>query len=204
MKTMILAMMLFTLGYTGVAATLEQWQERAAAAKTVYEKFDAALWIELLSSPPQTFAELESTVRKNVAAHYSDQLQIERMTVDATSRIARNHFEQKFLAEGWAYAKQHLDSADLVAYLVYYDPRLGLPESEQYEMLLWMLLNRDLTAPNTQNALQRLSRVALSVEADQVKNDLTRLNRLYTQKLVSDRANFEPVVVAIRTLLSAY
>ena len=53
-------------------------------------------------------------------------------------------------------------------------------------------------------AVAKLIEAAPAADVDTQKEDLQRLNRQFSPYLVTDRSNYEPIIVMIRTALETY
>lgn len=117
-----------------------------------------------------------------------------------TSAIWR--FNGRFIVDGYKFAQEN---AVHDPYFVLHAQKLGISEADElagYIELFNRVNKSDLWIFKTKNA--RFTKLLNNLPEADAKAILKKLNRLYSPKLVEDKAAFEPVVIMLRTMLETY
>jgi hypothetical protein len=77
-------------------------------------------------------------------------------------------------------------------------------DSIRYNALVEGIATNKLSRLNVLKSIDFIIQHATTLEEAKAKADLKRLNRVLSPKLISDKANWEPIVAKIRTALETY
>lgn len=212
MKKMCLTLVLTLCAFFALSAaeSFPGWlcTDKAAAeaalanAQNPYQKTQSQVLLAIQGKAFGSFAELRSTVEAVVSAS----------ELAAARRISflRDHCKiiawtrRIHIAEAYAWAKTNPSKYDLCVYENWSKP-LNLSATEVYTGFMRCLTSGDQYSPTLLKvAIAKLIEAAPAADVDTQKADLQRLNRQYSPYLVTDRSNYEPIIVMIRTALETY
>ncbi len=178
----------------------------AATSSTDWWKVaDLNVCLRLAKHPPASFDTLKSAVIAGADAvknFPSDQSKKNFIDGQITGK-GRWWYNGTYIQETYAYAKG-CGTQYLLPFFVWYDSRLGLDNDEIYTQTLKVLTECNLSAKRAMLAVENLTKAAASIDEKTVKADLKKLNRLFSPKLLKDKAAWEPVIAMIRTALDTY
>ena len=187
-------------------ATPEQlkiYQERLAAATNDLQRGDEQANIDIYGGDdPQSFDEIVTRTKAAFAKHnYVN----DKYAISKACQIACWSYNGKFGADAYKVAKA--DNNFFVYYLARtHRQALGLTDDECFDIYSAALL-RDgafLSMDDVRSAVDDLIKLAPMVDEAKAKTTLKKLNRLYSPRLIKDKASWEPVVAMIRTALDTY
>lgn len=84
--------------------------------------------------------------------------------------------------------------------------KISLSDKEIYEALVSNLIKYNLNPSIIKRAVDKIIELGITIDVDQniMKQNLQKLNRKYSQKLITDKANYEAIVASIRTALETF
>ncbi len=202
----ILLFIVFAAPVFAAIATPEQlkiYQERLAAATNDLQRGDEQANIDIYGGDdPQSFDEIVTRTKAAFAKHnYVN----DKYAISKACQIACWSYNGKFGADAYKVAKA--DNNFFVYYLARtHRQALGLTDDECFDIYSAALL-RDgafLSMDDVRSAVDDLIKLAPMVDEAKAKTTLKKLNRLYSPRLIKDKASWEPVVAMIRTALDTY
>ncbi len=202
----ILLFIVFAAPVFAAIATPEQlkiYQERLAAATSDLQRGDEQANIDIYGGDdPQSFDEIVTRTKAAFAKHnYVN----DKYAISKACQIACWSYNGKFGADAYKVAKA--DNNFFVYYLARtHRQALGLTDDECFDIYSAALL-RDgafLSMDDVRSAVDDLIKLAPMVDEAKAKTTLKKLNRLYSPRLIKDKASWEPVVAMIRTALDTY
>ena len=202
----ILLFIVFAAPVFAAIATPEQlkiYQERLAAATNDLQRGDEQANIDIYGGDdPQSFDEIVTRTKAAFAKHnYVN----DKYAISKACQIACWSYNGKFGAD--AYKVARADNNFFVYYLARtHRQALGLTDDECFDIYSAALL-RDgafLSMDDVRSAVDDLIKLAPMVDEAKAKTTLKKLNRLYSPRLIKDKASWEPVVAMIRTALDTY
>ena len=202
----ILLFIVFAAPVFAAIATPEQlkiYQERLAAATNDLQRGDEQANIDIYGGDdPQSFDEIVTRTKAAFAKHnYVN----DKYAISKACQIACWSYNGKFGADAYKVAKA--DNNFFVYYLARtHRQALGLTDDECFDIYSAALL-RDgafLSMDDVRSAVDDLIKLAPMVDEAKAKTTLKKLNRLYSPRLIKDKATWEPVVAMIRTALDTY
>ena len=202
----ILLFIVFAAPVFAAIATPEQlkiYQERLAAATNDLQRGDAQANIDINGGDdPQSFDEIVTRTKAAFAKHnYVN----DKYAISKACQIACWSYNGKFGVDAYKVAKA--DNNFFVYYLARtHRQALGLTDDECFDIYSVALL-RDgafLSIDDVRSAVDDLIKLAPTVDEAKAKTTLKKLNRLYSPRLIKDKATWEPVVAMIRTALDTY
>lgn len=202
----ILLFIVFAAPVFAAIATPEQlkiYQERLAAATNDLQRGDEQANIDIYGGDdPQSFDEIVTRTKAAFAKHnYVN----DKYAISKACQIACWSYNGKFGADAYKVAKA--DNNFFVYYLARtHRQALGLTDDECFDIYSAALL-RDgafLSMDDVRSAVDDLIKLAPMVDETKAKTTLKKLNRLYSPRLIKDKASWEPVVAMIRTALDTY
>ncbi len=155
---------------------------------------------------PETFDGLQKLIELGAEkVTYINEEHKNNLVKNLTSVLARWWYKEAFIKDGYAYAKANTDINRWgVDYIVYYNPKLGIPDAERYQLTKQVLIGRKMRHNDAMKAVTQFMELAPFMDEAEVKADLKKLNRLYSPLLIEDKTAWEPVVAMIRTALETY
>ena len=188
----ILLFIVFAAPVFAAIATPEQlkiYQERLAAATNDLQRGDAQANIDINGGDdPQSFDEIVTRTK---------------YAISKACQIACWSYNGKFVADAYKAAKA--DNNFFVYYLARtHRQALGLTDDECFDIYSAALLRGGLGIDGVRSAVDALIKLAPMVDETKAKTTLKKLNRLYSPRLIKDKASWEPVVAMIRTALDTY
>lgn len=212
MKKMCLTLALTLCAFCALSAaeTFPGWlcTDKAAAeaalanAQNPYQKTQCQVLLAIQGKTFGSFAELRSTVEAVVSAS--------ELAADRRISFLRDHckiiaWNQKLhIAEAYAWAKLNPSKYDLCVY-ENWSKHLGLSDTEVYTGFMRCLTSGEKYNPTLLKvAVAKLIEAAPAADVSTQKEDLQRLNRQFSPYLVTDKSNYEPIIVMIRTALETY
>ena len=202
----ILLFIVFAAPVFAAIATPEQlkiYQERLAAATNDLQRGDEQANIDIYGGDdPQSFDEIVTRTKAAFAKHnYVN----DKYAISKACQIACWSYNGKFGADAYKVAKA--DNNFFVYYLARtHRQALGLTDDECFDIYSAALL-RDgafLSMDDVRSAVDDLIKLAPMVDEAKAKTTLKKLHRLYSPRLIKDKASWEPVVAMIRTALDTY
>ena len=202
----ILLFIVFAAPVFAAIATPEQlkiYQEPLAAATNDLQRGDEQANIDIYGGDdPQSFDEIVTRTKAAFAKHnYVN----DKYAISKACQIACWSYNGKFGADAYKVAKA--DNNFFVYYLARtHRQALGLTDDECFDIYSAALL-RDgafLSMDDVRSAVDDLIKLAPMVDEAKAKTTLKKLNRLYSPRLIKDKASWEPVVAMIRTALDTY
>ena len=202
----ILLFIVFAAPVFAAIATPEQlkiYQERLAAATSDLQRGDEQANIDIYGGDdPQSFDEIVTRTKAAFAKHnYVN----DKYAISKACQIACWSYNGKFGVDAYKVAKA--DNNFFVYYLARtHRQALGLTDDECFDIYSAALL-RDgafLSMDDVRSAVDDLIKLAPTVDEAKAKTTLKKLNRLYSPRLIKDKATWEPVVAMIRTALDTY
>ena len=178
----------------------------ASAAKTnkpVVKCRDLVLK-RMLEKPVTSFAEfgaaVDAVIDENKASFAKEG------EIAFARRFIRKHLGTQmklYPKELWTYCKQNPGWYDFVFVLTCY--KSVMSDAEAYAWVRDRILQQKKPDPKqTKRAVAFLIEIGPTLSNADVKADLQKLNRIYSTKLLDDKAKWEPVVALIRTALETY
>ena len=200
----ILLFIVFAAPVFAAIATPEQlkiYQERLAAATNDLQRGDAQANIDINGGDdPQSFDEIVTRTKAAFAKHnYVN----DKYAISKACQIACWSYNGKFVADAYKAAKA--DNNFFVYYLARtHRQALGLTDDECFDIYSAALLRGGLGIDGVRSAVDALIKLAPMVDETKAKTTLKKLNRLYSPRLIKDKASWEPVVAMLRTALDTY
>ena len=162
---------------------------------------------EFCRNKPADFAAMKATIEGVITQQVPDAS--ENFKLYLVKLIALNrgqaYKDDTYIRDAWAYCLAHPSTAD-ADFLTLPSDRLGTTEAIKIART-WELLAEGKAQPDTiawllRTYVQYLPASGLS--AQDAYERLTTLNRVYTPKLIENKAAWEPIVAQIRTVMEAY
>ena len=202
----ILLFIVFAAPVFAAIATPEQlkiYQERLAAATSDLQRGDEQANIDIYGGDdPQSFDEIVTRTKAAFAKHnYVN----DKYAISKACQIACWSYNGKFGVDAYKVAKA--DNNFFVYYLARtHRQALGLTDDECFDIYSVALLRVGafLSIDDVRSAVDDLIKLAPTVDEAKAKTTLKKLNRLYSPRLIKDKATWEPVVAMIRTALDTY
>lgn len=213
MKYFLIALSLFSFVCVKAASTVTLHEtditKIEAAIKdpqNAYTKMIAQVCKNCLQGTYATFDEVHQMVRKEIQVLASNYYTPERLD-DLAATIAKILADKRLGLRKGAFelAAKKPGVYDIGMYLRW--PEHGLNDAGIYNALLdRLIMFKDTVEPKV--ALAAVSRIieigAVSNDIKTQKQDLQKLNRIYSLKVLKDKASWEPVCSQIRTAIDTY
>lgn len=161
--------------------------------------------LELAKKTPETFDEMLAAIRAGAdKVTFPNETQKIRCISGHVSGLGRWWYKSRFVREAFAYVNTKGTKNDLINFIAFYSPDLGLDEAELYKRSVDLALSVELSTKNALRLVRQIVRLAPGQDETTVKSDLKKLNRAFSPNLVKDKESWEPVVATIRTALETY
>lgn len=107
-----------------------------------------------------------------------------------------------FLKDAYTYSLSHPSAVDI---RLITHPAVGLTPTEQYKALVvYATTRKNLKYTEVSRCVDDIIELAPVVNVTTQKEDLQKINRIYTPFVIKDKANWEPVLTKVRTVLATY
>ena len=158
-----------------------------------------------------TFAALQTEVNtvvdSYVAAGKTKQNTADKKKIRLIKQLSlMGRFNDEVKIAGYEYSKSNPDSYDIAYYRVNYKNITKLTNEQIYTGILTLLKQYPyMNVDNQKLAVKEFIRLCPIVTGiNTQKQDLQTLNKIFSPKLIENKAKYEPIVVMIRTALETY
>ena len=177
-------------------------------ADSSYNKVLCASMAEFCRNKPADFAAMKATIEGVITQQTpeaDDDYKLMMVKLLSYNIGVRRYKDDAYIRDAWAYCLANPSTVDYY-FLTLSADRLGTTEAIKITRT-WELLVEGKARPATitqllQNYVQYLPTSGLS--SQDAYERLTTLNRVYTPKLIENKAAWEPIVAQIRTVMEAY
>lgn len=180
-------------------AVLEQM---LAVAPNPGQKFNCLLTLSVLDKNFTTFKALSDYVDSvDITSTGMTKARAANMTINIKKLFAWYRYPA-LLKEAYAYSLTNPSACD---FRLITNPAVGLTETEQYTALVAFLTTRkNLSAADVNRCIDNVIALAPVVQVGTQKEDLQKINRIFTPYVIKDKATWEPVLTKVRTVLATY
>ena len=151
--------------------------------------------------------EIETIINGYVTAGKLTAKSAEKLKIYRIKQLAlRGGFGEEVQKAGWQYTLSHPDNYDVFYYYPKFRKITGLTNEQCYTKILTYY--KEVGPINGSDDIQAIKQFVnlcpIVTGINTQKEDLQTLNRIFSPKLLADKATYEPVVALIRTTLETY
>lgn len=173
---------------------------------TVYQRKELEKNIAVLGGEtPASFDEIIARTSP-IERKYNPAITDESIIIQSLS-YACWHYNAKFVQEGYDNALQFKCSIYIYRFINSWQEKLGVTDIQAYQKLMKCLKDTSkkcLLPGDYIPCLEAAMKKADAIDDQTILADLKKLNRIYTAKLIQDKAKWESLVIAIRTYMDTY
>ena len=177
-------------------------QNMLAVAPNAGQKFNCVVLLAVQDKNFKSFNELSTFVDTvDISSTGFTKDRAASMIVNIKKLIAWYQYPA-FIKDAYTYS---LNNPSPVDFRLITNPAVGLTATEQYNALVKYATTRKfLKAKEVSQCVDMIIALGPNVETGTQKEDLQKINRIYTPNVIKDKATWEPVLTKVRTALATY
>ena len=172
-----------------------------AAAPNKWHKFNCLMLQAVVGKSFKNFAELSNCIDAvNLSEIDIPAPVLKKLTSNAKKLICFGRYPA-FIKDAYIYSLSNPSDFDIALTL---SSAAGLTNKEKYIHLVSLVTTTNYNAKLTSQAVDVIIELAVQVDTGTQKEDLQKINRFLTPKVLKDKASWEPILSKVRTVLAAY